>query len=79
MRYEDSESVKFINPFVKILKKTFPDIPVERFDERFTSKIASQTIALSGLRKKHRQNKALIDGISATLILQSYLESKNNY
>ncbi len=78
MRYEDSESVKFINPFVKVLKKTFPDIPVERFDERFTSKIASQTIAHSGLKKKYRQNKALIDGISATLILQSYLESKND-
>lgn len=77
MNYTDSESVKFIEPFVKKLAKTFPDITVDRMDERFTSKIASQTILQSGINKKARQNKALIDKVSATLILQSYLEFKN--
>jgi putative Holliday junction resolvase len=71
-----SDSVKYINPFIKKLKKEFPDIPLERMDERFTSVIASQSLLLSGAKKKTRQNKGLIDGISATLILQSYLESK---
>ena len=77
MNYTVSESAKFIEPFVKKLAKTFPDIPVERMDERFTSKMASQAILQSGLKKKARQNKALIDKVSATLILQSYLKFKN--
>ena len=77
MNYTVSESAKFIEPFVKKLAKTFPDIPVERMDERFTSKMASQAILHSGLKKKARQNKALIDKVSATLILQSYLKFKN--
>lgn len=71
-----SESEKFITPFVEKLKKTFPKIKVERIDERFTSKIAFQTMIDSGLTKKQRQNKALIDEISATIILQSFLNSK---
>ena len=75
MNYQASESIKYINPFLKVLKKEFPDIPVKRTDERFTSKIASQTIIAAGLKKKDRQDKALIDKISATLILQSYLDS----
>ncbi|MCR5555767.1 MAG: Holliday junction resolvase RuvX [Bacteroidales bacterium] len=70
-----SESTKFINPFLKQLQKTFPDIPIERMDERFTSKMAFQTMIDAGLGKKARQNKALVDAISATIILQSYLES----
>ncbi len=70
-----SESEKFIEPFIKLLKKEFPDIKIERFDERFTSKIAVRTMVDAGIKKKDRQNKALIDSISATLILQSYLES----
>lgn len=69
-----SDSAKFIEPFVKKLKKEFPDIPVERYDERFTSKIAAQTMVSAGLKKKDRQNKALIDKVSAVLILQSYLD-----
>ncbi|MCD6112114.1 MAG: Holliday junction resolvase RuvX [Bacteroidales bacterium] len=77
MNYTVSESAKFIEPFVKKLAKMFPDIPVERMDERFTSKMASQAILQSGLKKKARQNKALIDKVSATLILQSYLKFKN--
>ena len=71
-----SESVKFIDPFIKQLKKMFPEIPVERVDERFTSKIASQTMLAAGLKKKDRQNKALVDTISATIILQSYMETR---
>ena len=72
-----SESERFIEPFIKLLKKEFPDIKIERFDERFTSKIAVRTMVDAGIKKKDRQNKALIDSISATLILQSYLESKH--
>jgi len=74
MKYRDSESAKFIEPFVKKLKKEFPKIKIDRYDERFTSKIASQTLIDSGIGKKKRRNKALLDKISATLILQSYLE-----
>ncbi|RLD62388.1 MAG: Holliday junction resolvase RuvX [Bacteroidetes bacterium] len=78
MNGKPSESVEYINPFIKKLKKTFPNMPVELVDERFTSKIAFQTMIDGGLKKKKRQNKALIDTISATIILQSYLEQNNN-
>ena len=61
---------------LKKLRKTFPNIPIERVDERFTSSIAFNTMIDSGLKKKQRKNKALVDEISATLILQSYLYSK---
>lgn len=71
-----SESEVYIQKFLEKLVKTIPDIPVVRIDERFTSKMAFQTMIDSGLKKKQRQNKALIDEISATLILQSYLASK---
>jgi len=71
-----SESADMVHSFVINLKKTFPAIPVVMFDERFTSKIATDTIINSGLKKMDRRNKALIDGISAILILQSYLDSK---
>jgi putative Holliday junction resolvase len=70
-----SESEVYIQKFLQKLMKFIPDIPVERVDERFTSKIAFKTMIDSGLKKKQRQNKALIDEISATLILQSYLSS----
>jgi len=73
-----SESMRFITPFVNKLKKEIPAIPIEMADERFTSKIASQAIISAGLKKKDRQNKALVDKVSAVLILQSYLEMKNN-
>ncbi len=72
-----SESEVYIQKFLEKLTKVIPNIPVERVDERFTSKMAFQTIIDSGLKKKQRQNKALIDEISATLILQSYLASKS--
>ncbi|PKO97973.1 MAG: Holliday junction resolvase RuvX [Bacteroidetes bacterium HGW-Bacteroidetes-9] len=71
-----SESVRFIEPFVRLLVKEFPEIPVERVDERFTSMIAKRAILDMGAKKKDRQNKALIDTVSAAIILQSYLESR---
>lgn len=69
----DSESEQLIAPFITKLEKEIPSIPYKRVDERFTSKIAFQTMIDSGLKKKQRQNKALVDEISATIILQSYL------
>ena len=76
MNYDDSENMKNIIPFMNRLKKVLPDMPVELVDERFTSVLAHQAMLASGLKKKARQNKALVDEISATIILQSYLESK---
>lgn len=70
----ESESEQFIKIFIKKLSTTFPKIPIKRVDERFTSKIAFQSMIDSGLKKKQRQNKALIDEISATIILQTYLQ-----
>lgn len=78
LKNNPAESARFIEPFVKHLSRKFPTIKLERVDERFTSKMAFQTMIDSGLKKKARQNKALIDEISATIILQSYLEQKNN-
>ena len=75
---EDSESMRYIKPFLGKLKNKFPDIPIEMVDERFTSKIAFQTMIDGGLKKKQRQNKALVDKVSATIILQSYMEAKRN-
>ena len=72
-----SESSVFIEPFVKGLRSAFPGIPVERVDERFTSLIATRAIRDAGAKKKDRQNKSLVDTVSATIILQSYMESKN--
>ena len=76
MNYEESESMQYIKPFVKKLRKENPDIPVEYFDERFTSRMAQQTMIDGGLKKKQRQNKALVDEISATIILQGYMEGR---
>lgn len=75
MNYEPSESTKYIEPFIRKLKIEFPDIKIERHDERFTSKMAQQTIIDAGLKKKDRQNKSLLDSVSATIILQSYMNS----
>ena len=72
-----SESEVHIQKFLKQLDKSIPNIPVERVDERFTSKIAFQTMIDSGLKKKQRKNKALVDEISATIILQSYLYNQS--
>jgi putative Holliday junction resolvase len=72
-----SESSKYIEPFVLRLKKAYPDLIIERVDERFTSKMAFQAMIDSGISKKARSNKALVDQISATIILQSYLDRRN--
>lgn len=69
-----SDSSRFIEPFVNRVKKAFPTIPIVRVDERFTSRIAFQTMIDAGLKKKDRQDKALVDKISATIILQTYLQ-----
>lgn len=76
MDYTASESEALITPFLVKLEKIFPNIPVKRVDERFTSKMAFQSMIDGGLKKNQRKNKALVDEISATLILQSYLYSK---
>ena len=73
-----SESAQYIEPFVRRLKSLFPAIPVERHDERFTSLMASRAIREAGLKKKDRQDKALVDTVSATILLQSYMEKLNS-
>lgn len=81
MNNADSESMVYIKPFLTALKRKFPAIPIEMFDERFTSVIAHKALIEGGASKKKRQDKALIDTMSATLILTSYMESiriKNN-
>lgn len=70
---QPSESAGLISDFITKLQSTFPNIPVKLVDERFTSKMAFQTMIDSGLKKKKRQDKKLMDEISATIILQSYL------
>ena len=80
MNNELSENIRRIEPFVNRLRKLYPNLQIEYFDERFTSKMAHQSMIDGGLKKKDRQNKALIDEISATIILQGYMESKRmNY
>ena len=76
MSGERSESWQYIHPFLDRLKKALPDLPVELYDERFTSVLAHQAMLDGGLHKKARQNKALVDEISACIILQSYMESR---
>ncbi|MEW5676058.1 Holliday junction resolvase RuvX [Flavobacterium enshiense] len=76
MNGEPSESTAVIEAFVEKFKVSFPNMILERVDERFTSKMAFQTMIDSGLKKKQRQNKALIDEISATIMLQDYLSRK---
>ena len=81
MQNKASDSSRFSEPFVQRLKLAIPEMRIERYDERFTSKMAFQTMIDAGLGKKKRQDKALVDTISATIILQSYLEAlttKNN-
>ncbi len=73
-----SESEKFILPFIENLRTQFPEIPVVRQDERFTSRLAMRSLVESGVKKKKRRDKALVDEVSATLILQAYLDQKSN-
>ncbi|MDR2860093.1 MAG: Holliday junction resolvase RuvX [Mediterranea sp.] len=76
MNNDASENAKYVIAFVQLLKKQLPDMLIEFVDERFTSVLAHRTMRDAGLKKKARQNKALVDEISATIILQTYLESK---
>jgi len=76
MNNKASESEVLIAPFIKKLTASFPNIPMQRVDERFTSKMAFQSMLDGGMKKKKRQDKGLIDEISATIILQSYLYNK---
>jgi putative Holliday junction resolvase len=73
---ENSSTTNMVHGFRRKLEESFPDIPVKMVDERFTSKMAQASLLESGAKKKDRQNKALLDTISATLILQAYLEMK---
>ena len=75
MNDEFSDIEELIKKFINKLTLKFPNIPVKRFDERFTSKIALQTMIDAGLNKKNRSDKYIIDKISATIILQGYLKS----
>jgi RNAse H-fold protein YqgF len=72
-----SEGARFVQEFLNRMKKLFPDMPVVTVDERFTSKIASRAILDSGAKKKDRMNKELVDMVSASIILQSYLEARS--
>ncbi len=78
MNNQPSESVRFINPFIKKLKATYPDIDIHLADERFTSQMALRTMIDGGVKKKDRKDKSMVDKISASIILQSYLESRSN-
>jgi putative Holliday junction resolvase len=71
-----SQSAMHVKGFVNLLKKTFPDIPVQMLDERFTSKMASAAILAGGVKKAGRQNKALVDTVSAVILLQSWMEGR---
>jgi len=77
MNGQESDSMQYIRPFVVGLQRRFPEIELIYVDERFTSVLAHKTMLEAGLKKKDRQNKELVDKISATIILQTYLESKN--
>jgi putative Holliday junction resolvase len=77
MNGSPSQSAPHIKGFITTLNKNFPDIPVEQIDERFTSKMASAVVAQSGFKKTDRQNKERLDTISATIILQTYLQKKS--
>jgi putative Holliday junction resolvase len=74
----DSQSMIYITPFLAALRRAFPATPVELYDERFTSVLAHKALIEGGARKKTRRDKALVDTISATIILQSYLERIKN-
>ena len=76
MNGEESASMKQIRPFVEKLRKQYPDKEIVMFDERFTSVIAQRAILDSGIGKMARRNKALVDEVSATIILESYMDSK---
>jgi putative holliday junction resolvase len=78
MNNRPSESVRYINPFIKKLKKTYPDKHIHLVDERFTSQMALRTMIDGGVKKQDRQDKSMVDKISASIILQSFLDNRSN-
>jgi putative holliday junction resolvase len=79
LQNRDTHSTELVRKFIITLQKSFPDIPIKEVDERYTSKMAFQTMIDGGLKKKARQNKSTVDKLSATIILQSYLEAHPSY
>lgn len=75
---QPSENLQRVQQFVNRWRKARPDVPIEFFDERFTSVLAHQAMLDGGLKKKARQNKALVDEISATIILQDYMRARKS-
>ena len=78
MNNQPSESVSYINPFIKKLKKRYPQKHIHLVDERFTSQMALKTMIDGGVKKKDRQDKSMVDKISASIILQSFLDKRSN-
>lgn len=78
LKNEPSEAVRYIDPFLVWFRKEFPDIPVIRYDERFTSKMAERSLIEAGVPKMARREKSLVDQVSAALILQSFLDAEKN-
>ena len=76
MNGQDSESMNYIRPFMGVFKKTFPTIPITMYDERFTSVLAHRAMIDGGMKKKNRQDKAVVDKIAACIILEDYLDSR---
>lgn len=75
---QPSEAIRYVNPFLKAFQKKY-SVPIKLMDERFTSKMALRAMIDAGVKKMDRRDKALIDGVSATIILQSYLEEKKYF
>jgi putative Holliday junction resolvase len=78
MNNQPSDAVKYINPFIKKLKKSYPEKVIHLADERFTSQMAFRTMIEGGVKKNKRQDKSMVDKISASIILQSFLDNRSN-
>lgn len=78
VRNEPSEAIRYIDPFIRWFRKEFPAIPVDLYDERFTSRMAERSLLEAGVPKLARRDKSLVDKVSASLILQSYLDASRN-
>lgn len=73
---QESSSMQYIRPFVQRFRKIFPSMPLYEYDERFTSTIAHQAMIMGGMKKKQRQDKAVVDKLAACIILEDYLQSR---
>jgi len=78
MNGQESENMNYIRPFMGVFRKEFPDKPITMYDERFTSVLAHQAMLAGGMKKKDRQNKAVVDKIAACIILEGYMDSLHN-